>query len=127
MPRQQKINRNNPTPTAQIIDEREPELPDLPPSEMGDSSIPLRTIIYLEVGEMSQAHVQHLVNLVSKEYETARGGIHYIIPVRDGKLSTEIVFEDEFEKIVQELCEIKDGQIRLKDGATECRIIREHV
>ena len=64
---------------------------------------------------------------VNELYRDAKGGIHYVIPIRGGRICSDIMFEEEFEKVVQETCEIHEGKIRLKDGAKQCQIIRQQI
>lgn len=128
MHRAQRIERKKPTAAPQIIDTRQPKsVPPPPPVDPAVANLPLRTVFFMEVGDMEPAKVQLLVQEANKMYEGSRGGIHYVLPVRHGKLRSDIVFEAEWERVVRETCEIRDGQICLKDGATECQIVRTNI
>ncbi len=125
--KQQRIARRSSKKAPLIIDERQPKSP--PPIEIdpAKANLPIRTIIYLEVGDMEPVKVQYLIQEMNKVYADSRGGIHYIIPIRNGKIGTDIAFEAEFERVVQEICEIHEGNIRLKGGAKECYIVRQTI
>ncbi len=125
--KQQRIERSKPAKAPQIIDNRQPTVPDPPQIDPAIANLPLRTIMYLEVYNMDHKQVQLLIQHTNEMYKDAKGGIHYVIPVRHGCLGPDIIFEEEFLKVVNQTCEIKDGQIKLKDGAKECRIVREKV
>jgi hypothetical protein len=61
-------------------------------------------------------------------YNSAQGGIHYFLPIRKGKIGSDIIFEQEWLKVVEETCEVdEDGQIRLKGGSREVEIVRRKV
>lgn len=116
---EKKVDKKRPL----IIDERKSKIPEIMPS----TSNPLRVINYVEVGDMDKAHIQLLVQELNRTYQMAKGGIHYFIPIRNGKIGSDIVFEEEWLKCVSETCEIKDGQIVLKNGAAEVEIIRRKI
>lgn len=124
--RQQKIIRSDQKKKPIIHDDRQHKIPELNLNPLA-ADIPVRAVFYVEVGDMDQIRVQLLVSEVSKLYTGLKGGAHYIIPVRHGKIGSDIVFEQEFERVVQEVCEICDGKIRLKDGAKECQIVRQQI
>lgn len=124
--RQQRISRNIPTKKPEIIDERHKEVPmQLLNPEIANA--PVRTVNFVEVGGMSQQQVAILLDQLNKSHNTAKGGIHYIIPIRNGKIGTDILFEKEWLDVVNKTCEIKDNQIVLKDGAKEVKVIRQVV
>jgi hypothetical protein len=128
MHRAQRIERNKPKTAPQIIDTRQLKVIPQPAAvDPAIANLPLRTVLLLEVGDMEPAKVQLLVQEANKMYDGAKGGIHYVLPVRHGRIGTDVVFEGEWEKIVQETCEIRDGQIRLKDGAAECYVVRQRL
>ena len=89
------------------------------------ANAPVRTVFYVEVGGMAPDQVSLLSAAIADQYKDAKGGIHYIMPVRDGKLGPDVVFEEEFLKIVNKICEIKDNMIVLKDGAKKVYIVRQ--
>jgi len=121
--KQQKIEKKIPQKQVEIIDERPPSEPQMTDAA---SNIPIRTVIYMEVGDMERERVLYLVKQISATYENSRG-THYVLPVRHGKISGDIAFEKEWEDTVREAFEVRDGQICLKEGAKEVRIIREHI
>ncbi len=127
MPNVQRMERIRKSKAPQIIDNRSPKPLDLPPVDQATANLPLRTVFFMEVGAMEPAKVQLLIQQANEMYEGAKGGIHYVLPVRDGKIRSDIVFEGEWLAIVKETCEIKDGQIVLKDGASECQIVRNSI
>jgi hypothetical protein len=91
------------------------------------SDKPIRTVYYVEVKDLEPLRVQLLIQEVSRNYSQARGGVHYILPVRHGKIGPELMFEEEFLKVANQLCEVVDGKIVMKSGAQEVRIIREKI
>ncbi len=123
----QRIARNKPAIAPQIIDERQPNIPPPPQIDPAIANLPLRTVLMVEVADMDSTHVQLLVQEINKVYEGARGGIHYVIPIRHGCIGSDILFESEFLNVVRNMCEVKDGEIVLKDGATDCHIIRQTI
>ena len=111
--------------TVTKVDER-PTSRILPRSqERGNPNVPVRTVLYVEVGDLPTAQVQelcrHLLKGLSNEHP------HYIVPLRSGRLTSEIVFEKEFLSTVRAVCEIKDDEIVLKGGAQNVDIIRKKV
>mgnify|MGYP006283240245 FL=1 len=121
--KQQKVIKNNKPKTPIVMDDRPHKIPDIEINPE-TANLPLRAVFYVEVGDMDQLRVQLLVSEVTKLYTNLKGGIHYVIPVRHGKIGSDIVFEEEFLKAVNDTCEIRDGKIVLKDGATKCHIVR---
>jgi len=88
---------------------------------------PVRAVLYVEVSDMPTEQVTLLLAALNDQYKNAKGGVHYIMPVRDGKIGPDITFEEEFLKIVEETCEIANGKIVLKNGAQETQIVRKQV
>lgn len=121
--KQQRIANPKSTKAPQIIDTRQPKLD----PQVEASKVPVRTVCYVEVRDMAPAQVQLLIQEINKVYETSRGGIHYAIPIRHGKIGSDMEFEAEFLATVKKICEVKDGEIVLRDGAQECTIVREHI
>lgn len=107
------------TKQATIIDERTQV--SAPPD------VACRTVVYVEVGGMETSKVQALVSAVSDMYKGNRGGIHYILPIRNGKIGADIFFESEWLKVINSICTVEDGKIVLKDGAKEIRVSRETI
>lgn len=124
--RQQRISRAKPIKKPEIIDERQREIPaqHINPEI---ANLPVRTVNFVEVGGMTQPQIMILLDQLNKSHNTAKGGIHYIIPIREGKIGTDILFEQEWLDVVNKTCEIRDNQIVLKDGAKEVKVIRQVV
>lgn len=120
--RQQVINRAVPKSQPQIIDVRT-----RPPLTKAGGVLPVRTVVYVEVGGLDQAQVWELCRQYSAGYQGSVNGPHYIIPVREGKLGSEMEFEAQFLETVAEICEIRDGKIVLRDGARAVQVMRTHV
>ena len=118
--KQQKITKSTLPKQVEVIDERTPKVQ----PQAVQSDIPVRTVIYMEVGDMERERVLYLVKQVSASYENSNG-THYVLPVRHGKVSGEIGFESEWEAVVREAFEIRDGQICLKGGSKEVKVVRE--
>lgn len=128
--RQQKIVRSKPKVT-EVIDNRTkittPEMEDLPTETKEASQIPVRTVLYVEVGSATTGQVANLVSKINEQYKEGKGGKHYIVPVRNGQLTNDVFFEKEFLSIVEKLCEVKDGKIGLKYGAQDVNVIRMEI
>lgn len=124
--RQQRISRNKPEKKLEIIDERTKEIPiqNLDPKI---ANSPVRTVNFVEVSGMSNAQIQILLHQLNSAHQTAKGGIHYIIPVRNGKIGSDILFEKEWLDVVNKTCEIVDNKIVLKDGAKDVMVVRQSV
>lgn len=128
--KQQRISRNQPKKQAVVIDERShmPAEPQALQIDPAIANLPLRTVTYVEVGSMEPAKVQLLMQEINAVHANAKGGIHYVIPIRNGKIGTDIVFEQQFLDVVKDVCEVNGaGEIVLKNGATDCNIIRNKV
>lgn len=79
-----------------------------------DPSIPVRTLIKLEIGNMSRSDVRNAMATIAEQYT----GNHttFILPTRDGKLTTDVLFEQEIVDYINTFCEVIDGKIALKGG-----------
>jgi len=124
MVKHQKIARATAKPAPTIITEKSIPQPTIDPKY---ANAPVRAVNFVEVGSMNQAQIQYMLSELSRMHDSARGGIHYFLPVRNGKIGTDIVFEQEWERIVRETCEVKNGEIVLKGGAKETFVIRERI
>jgi len=124
--RSQKIDKNK---KPAEIPKRELEpLPhvDLPPGSV------LRTVHFVEVGDMPPGNVQFMMRELNNTYNPAEQGVHFMIPVRHGKIGTDIVFEEEFINVVERVCEvvnsegepIEDAKIQLTGGAKDVTVVR---
>ena len=129
MAKSQHIDNRRKKPGPIIIDERPVPASVMPPGfDPAKANAPIRTINFVEVGDMVGPQLQLILQRLNATHDTAKGGIHYFLPVRHGKIGSDIVFEEEFEKIVREICEVNDdGEIVLKGGAKEVMIIRQQI
>lgn len=122
--KQQHINKKSAKATAQVIDNR--KVIPVEPTPVANNGL-VRTVFYVEVGDMEPLRVQLLIQEINRTYVNARGGAHYVVPVRRGKLGSEVMFEQEFLSVVYKMCEIRDGQIVLKGDAANVQVIRESI
>ncbi|MDB4490026.1 hypothetical protein N9045_00775 [bacterium] len=127
MAKSQKIRRSKPKNTTTIIDERSPQLLNTQYSNPEVANSPVRTINFVEVGDMEGKQLQLILQRLNATHDTAKGGIHYFLPVRNGKIGSDLVFEEEFLSVVNQTCEVIDGHIQLKGGAKEVQIIRKKI
>lgn len=112
--KQQKIVRNSPKKTPIVINEKQ------------NSYNPnIRVVNYVEVGNLNNNQIQQLLSVLHNNLDGAKNGMHYFVPVRDGKITSDLFFEEEWLKVVNKTCEIKGGQIVLKDGIQSIAISRE--
>lgn len=138
-PGQQVVHRNSGVQQQKIIKRDPPQMgPTIidartrPPVQGADpgvaaSVIPVRTVVYVEVGGLDSVQVWELCRQYAAAYEGSVYGTHYVVPVRDGRLRSEMEFEEGFLETVNELCEIIDGKIVLKGGAANVQVMRTHV
>lgn len=106
----------------EIVDNRKPKLIDIQTANQ-----PVRAVNFVEVGELTPTQVQYLIQELNKSHKTAQGGIHYFVPIRNGKITTDILFEEEWLQVVRDTCEIKNDQIVLKDGSKQVTVIRQKI
>lgn len=116
----QKVVKNKDAKKAVVINEKHQALIE----GKSTSDKPIRAVYFVEIGSLSPAQVQSLYTQLSSAWAKAQGGMHYVIPVRNGKLSGDIVFEKEILNTINALCEVKDGQIALKNNYEEVVVIR---
>lgn len=119
----QKITKNKDAKKPVVINEKHQALIE----GKSTSEKPIRAVYFVEIGHLSAAQVQSLYTQLSSAWAKAQGGLHYVIPVRNGKLSGDILFEKEILDMVNKLCEVKDGQITLKQNYEEVVVIRTQV
>lgn len=91
------------------------------------TDIAVRTVLYIEVGDMNGAQVNELAAQFVQQYDGQAIGKHYIIPVRNGRISTDVEFESEFLETINKLCEAKDGKIVFREEAPQVKILRQHI
>lgn len=88
------------------------------------SNVPVRTVIYMEVGALPADQVRAAIAHVKAIHGE---GAHptFVIPVRDGKLTGDVAFESEILDMVNKVCEVsRDGTIVLRGGAREVDVMR---
>lgn len=124
--KQQNINRSKPEKRTIVVDERK-KVTNLTDTNIQTANKPVRTLNFVEVGDMDQKRVQLMVQELAKKHDTARGGIHYFLAVRNGKLMTDMAFEHEILAFVNKICEVQNGEIALKGGAADVEVIRRKI
>lgn len=90
---------------------------------LGDSPIPVRTLIFIEVGDLPTKDVQSAIAQLSELHAISRHPT-FICPVRHGRLTTDVIFEAEILDFVDKICEVVDDKIVLKGGATNVDVAR---
>jgi len=107
---------------AQIVDKRPLEKL-LPLSqEPGKVDVPIRTVLYVEVGNMPSSEARSLTKSILANYDAAHP--HYVIFLRNGSLQGDVEFQKGFLDVVNELCVIKNKQIVLKNEDPEMVVVR---
>ena len=111
-------------PKAAVIPEISPEA--LARSkEVDDMHIPIRTIMYVEVGNLPPNEVRDITASLTRTLHP--GHPHFVVPLRNGKIHTDLDFERELLDFIQLISEVKDGQIALKGGCHNVDVIRVRV
>lgn len=131
--KQQHIPKSKPRAEVIINDQRPPKNTET--IDLSKANSPVRTVNFVEVGNMVGKQLQLILQRLNATHDTAKGGIHYFLPIRNGKIGSDIVFEEEFEKIGNEIFEtvddngnkLKNCKIKLKNGAKEVMIIRQKI
>jgi hypothetical protein len=125
----QKIKRDKTKPSGPtVVDQRTPRAPATIQIDPKYANAPVRCVNFVEVKDMDPKQVQLMIQELGAIHDSARGGIHYFIPVRFGKIGSDVVFEEEWLRVVRETCEVnEDGEIVLKGGAKEMLVIREKI
>lgn len=127
MAKSQKIHHNKPKTGPIIYDERPVLEPQIPQEHFNPATAnaPIRTVNFVEVGDMVGAQLQLILQRLNSAHDTAKGGIHYFLPVRHGKIGSDIVFEEEWLSLIKKLCIVnKDGEIEFKEKAKEVTVVR---
>jgi hypothetical protein len=98
--------------------------------EKDDMSVPIRTVMYVETGNLPPNEVRDVVTSLTQTLHP--GHPHFIVPLRNGKMTTDIDFEREVLEFVRSICEIEsDGgsgaRIVLKGGCHDVDVIRVRV
>jgi hypothetical protein len=94
-------------------------------TEKDDMSVPIRTVMYVEVGNLPPAEVRDVTASLLQTLHP--GHPHFVVPLRNGKMNTDLDFEKEVLEFVNTVCEVQDGQIALKGGCHDVNIIRVRV
>lgn len=85
----------------------------------------IRVVVYVDTDGMSNAQIYHLVKTLNESYKDSRG-THYVVPVRNGKLKTDLEFEQEFLTTIRNICTVdNNGSIVFKESYGEVTVIRE--
>ena len=114
--RSQPIPKRKETQRPTVIDLQQPP-----------KGIAMRTVIFVEMSGMSPEQFALLATKFAQEYQNSAKGDYFFCPVKDGAIQCDPYYEEEFLKIVHNICEIKDNQIVLKNGITPVHITREFV
>lgn len=119
-----RTGRNEPkqpeaAPIAQVQDDRLTKRM----SMVGISDKPIRTIVFMEIGNTTPVEARQALVAVQQMHGS---GMHptYVIPVRHGKFTGDILFEVEILEMVNKLCEVKDGQIVMKNDYVDVDVMR---
>lgn len=127
-----KSARNNPKKQGKrrrlpTVEDKRPISKILPRSgERGDPTIPIRTVLYVEVQDLPATDVHQVVTTLLKSFPNEHP--HYAVPMRYGKLTTEFEFEGEFLKTIRRLCEVdEEGKIFFKKGVEKVDVIRKKI
>lgn len=131
--KQQKVIKPKQNPGPIIYDQRPPK--QIETVDLSKANSPVRTVNFVEVGDMVGKQLQLILQQLNATHDTAKGGIHYFLPVRHGKIGSDIIFEEEFEKVGNDIFEIVDNngsvvsncKLRLKGGAKEVTIVRQKI
>jgi len=129
--RQQKIDRKKSKKQVQIVNQREAELDtsniEIPNIDPKYANQPVRAIYFTNVDGMDAIQIRLMLQELNRMFDGAKGGVHYMIPVQNGKIGQDIVFEEEWLSVVNKTCEVKNGEIVLKDGAKDVHVIRQNI
>ena len=86
---------------------------------------PLRTVLYIDITGMPPADARVAVQSLMAAMPVAHP--HYVVMVRGGKPVTDVQFEHEFLDVARKVCEVKDGEIVLRSGATDLEVVRQNI
>jgi hypothetical protein len=99
-------------------------------AEADNMSVPIRTVMYVETGNLPPNEVRDIVASLMGTLHP--GHPHFVVPLRNGKMNTDIDFEKEVLDFVNSICEITDdggsgAKIVLKGGCHDVNVIRVRV
>ena len=92
----------------------------------GDVTKPIRTVIYVEVGQLSPKEVNFALSQINAAYASNQHPT-FVIPLRGGKAYTDVLFEGEILEMIKGICEVRDGQIVLKREPVDMDVVRIQV
>jgi hypothetical protein len=86
--------------------------------------------MYVEVGNLPPSEVRDIVASLMQTLHP--GHPHFVVPLRNGKMNTDLDFEAEILEFVRAICEITDdggsgAKIVLKDGCCDVNVIRTRI
>jgi hypothetical protein len=116
--RTQEIEKAEAQPNTVVIDNRTKKAEELAPNA--------RVVHYVEMKDMDPKQVILLMQEIADTFSGSKDQ-HFVVPIRHGKIGSDIEFEHEFLATVNKLCEIKDGTIALRDGARDIIVTRDKV
>ncbi len=122
--RTQRVRSGPPRSGPVVIDERKHDQ-GVPIPQGVD--MPVRAVLFVEVGDAPAANVRLLVSEIERTYQQKAGGQHYLIPIRHGRVTADVLFEQEIVDLVDKLCEVVDGKIVLREGAREVHVVRQAI
>lgn len=95
---------------------------------MRDSNITSadKVVYFVEVGDMSNSSYQSLLTDISNHWNSNKdiNGQCIVIPVRNGCLKNDILYNDEILNFVRTICEVKDNEIVFKENFRELKVVR---
>lgn len=123
-----KIEKKQPVKQAQVIDQRAIKIEPVMSADAPNHR-PIRTVIYVETAGMERERVRYLINQVREHYTNSVANMYFVIPVVDGKFTVgDVVFEEEFMAVVNEICTVDEsGKITLKGGPEDVQVIRSKI
>ena len=89
------------------------------------SGIPVRTVIYVDVTGLEPDRARLVCRELMKSFATTHP--HFVVPVRNNRITSDLQFESEFLEVVKQLCEVKDNEIVLRGAAQEVEVFRLRV
>lgn len=117
--KQQKIKGNVPSKKeVTIVNEKVDRL-------VRDPNERIRVVVYLETAGMDNARIFHFIKTLNESYKDSKD-THYVVPVKNGKLKTDLQFEQEFLNTIRDVCKVDEaGNIVFKETFGDVTVIRE--
>ena len=88
---------------------------------------PTRIVYFVECAGMDSKQDSRLFATIRESYQNMNNDKYYLIPVRDRKVNTELIFGQVILDFVNDTCEIIDNEIKLKPGFSEVNVVREYL